>query len=326
MAYADARPVDAREVPIIDLASLVAGTSGAAAAIGREIDRAATNLGFFYVLNHGVAPATIAAANDVARRFFSLPLEEKRRSAVNRLHRGYIEPGEARMYGRARPDLKESFIIGLELDEADPDVRAGKPLMGPNRWPENPPEFHRALSAFYAAMCRCGGRLMQAVAAALGLPQGAFDAAFAKPLARGSVIHYPPQPPELGAEQFGVAPHSDYGCLTLLWQDTVGGLQIRDRQGEWLAAPPVEGTLVINIGDLLARWTNDRYASTPHRVINASGRARSSMAVFFDPHPDTDVSVLDVCCSPDNPARYPPTSCGAYLLRRFDEAFRYRRS
>jgi isopenicillin N synthase-like dioxygenase len=167
----------------------------------------------------------------------------------------------------------------------------------------------------------CGRQLLRGLAVSLGKPETFFLAKFEKPLARGSVIYYPPQPPDQGDAQFGVSPHSDYGCLTLLWQDDNGGLQVRAKDGGWIEAPPLPGTLVVNIGDLLARWTNDLFASTQHRVINRSGRERYSIALFYDPHVDTVIEVLDTCCPAGAAPRYAPTTCGAYNLERFGGAF-----
>jgi len=182
-----------------------------------------------------------------------------------------------------------------------------------------------ALDRYYAAVSAAGAKLLRAVALALELPENFFVARYAKPLSRGSVIYYPPQPPQLGAEQFGVSAHSDYGCLTILSQDSTGGLQVRNRAGEWIAAPPVADTFVINIGDLLARWTNDLFVSTPHRVVNTSGRARQSIALFHDPHYDTVIETLPTCLAPGETPRYAPTTCGEYVKGRFDAAFAYRK-
>ncbi|MGH7004219.1 MAG: 2OG-Fe(II) oxygenase family protein, partial [Alphaproteobacteria bacterium] len=129
----------------------------------------------------------------------------------------------------------------------------------------------------------------------------------------------------LGADQFGVSAHTDYGCITFVCQDDSGGLQVRNRAGEWIAAPPIPGTLVVNIGDLLARWTNDLFRSTPHRVVNTSGRARYSLAVFYDPDFDAEVKVIDSCLAPGAAPRYAPTTCGAHVLSKFDAAFAYRK-
>jgi isopenicillin N synthase-like dioxygenase len=311
-------------IPVISLAPLLAGGDSGLRSVAAAIRRAATEVGFFYIADHGIDPALIAATHAIAKRFFALPLAEKRGVEINSRHRGFLKIGGAVMHGAKRPDLKESFIFGLDLPEEDPDVRAGKRLMGPNIWPPALPEMKPLLDAYYAAVVGCGEQLLRALAVALDKPEDFFRDKFRKPLARGSIIYYPPQPPDSGPEQFGVSPHSDYGCLTLLWQDDNGGLQVRGKDGGWIEAPPIPGTLIINIGDLLARWTNDLFASTGHRVINRSGRERYSIALFYDPHFDTPIEVLDTCCVPGAAPRYAPTSCGAYILERFGGAFGYR--
>jgi isopenicillin N synthase-like dioxygenase len=292
--------------------------------VAARLRRAAEGTGFFYISNHGVPKRVIEAAFEASHRFFQLPLEEKRRVQINRLHRGFIETGGAKMYDRAKVDLKESYLWGLELGEDDPDVRAGKPLMGPNNWPSFLTGFRAPLYDYYLAVLGCGRRLLGALAVSLDLPRAFFEPRFAKPLARGSIIYYPPQPAHMGEDQFGVAPHSDYGGITLLYQDDAGGLQVRGRAGDWVMAHPVPDTFVINIGDLMARWTNDRFASTPHRVVNSSGRARYSIALFLDPAFDTVVDPADLLADRSQ-ARHPPVACGAYILSRFDKAFRYRK-
>jgi len=326
MSYATARTVDFSEIPVIDLAGLVAPGEPGLAEVGRAIRRASIEVGFFYIANHGVPQAVIGAAFAESRAFFRAPAAVKESVRVNALHRGWLGPGGAVMDGATRPDLKESFIFGLELDEDDADVRAAKPLMGPNRWPAAMPGVRTALSAYYDAVLACGQRLLRGFAAALDLPPDHFAAAFARPLARGSTIWYPPQPPGLGESQFGVSAHTDYGCITILAQDDTGGLQVRNRAGEWVAAPPIPGTYVINIGDLMARWTNDLFVSTPHRVVNASGRERQSIAVFYDPHPDTEIAVLPHCVGAGASAAYPPTTCGEHVLGRFARSFAYRKA
>src|SRR5262249_45683257 len=160
------------------------------------------------------------------------------KAEINRRHRGFLRVGEAKMHGARRPDLKESFIFGLDLPESDPDVRAGKQLMGPNIWPPDLADMQGVLDRYYADVAACGTQLLRALGVALEKPEGFFLPSFEKPLARGSIIYYPPQPVEAGAEQFGVSPHSDYGCLTLLWQDDNGGLQVRAKDGGWIMAQP----------------------------------------------------------------------------------------
>jgi isopenicillin N synthase-like dioxygenase len=322
VAYAAARAVDFREVPVVDMAPLARGD---VAEVAAAVRRAAIEVGFFYVRNHGVPADAIDAAFAASRDFFALPLSRKLAVAVNARHRGYIKVGEAKMYEGARPDLKESFVYGLDLPESDPDVRAGRPLAGPNVWPAELPAMKAAFDRYYAAIDRAGRDLLRAFAVALDLPEAFFVERYRKPMARGSLVYYPPQPPDLGADQFGVSAHTDYGCITFVAQDMQGGLQAYNRAGEWIAVPPIPGTLVVNIGDLMARWTNDLFRSTPHRVINSSGRARYSLAVFYDPDFDAEVRAIPSCVAPGEAPRYPPTTCGAHVLVKFDAAFAYRR-
>ena len=169
-----------------------------------------------------------------------------------------------------------------------------------------------------------GAGLLRAVAVGLGLQPGFFAQHYRKPLQRTQAIFYPPQ--DVGAEDeiFGLAPHTDFGCITLLWQDDNGGLQVRERQsGAWIDAPPLPGTLVVNVGDLLARWSNDRFASTPHRVLNRSGRERMSIATFHDPDFGAMVDGRDLGATAP---RYEPITAGQHILNRFDAAFAYRKA
>jgi isopenicillin N synthase-like dioxygenase len=185
------------------------------------------------------------------------------------------------------------------------------------------PELQQAAYAYYEQVLALGQGVLRGLALSLGRDAGFFASRFARPLARGSLIWYPPQPPDLGREQFGVAPHTDYGGLTFLCQDMTGGLQVLNAQGEWVTAHPIEGTLVVNIGDLLHRWTNDRFRSNPHRVVNSAAQARQSIAVFYDPGFHTVVDPRDLLDDPAE-ARHPPVTCGEYILGRFNKAFRYR--
>ncbi|MBM3599582.1 MAG: isopenicillin N synthase family oxygenase [Alphaproteobacteria bacterium] len=323
MNYAQAKRIELPDIPVIDVAALSGGTDGIAG-VARAMRSASENTGFFYIRNHGVPQALIDRVYDASRRFFAQPLAEKQKVRINARHRGFLKVGEAKMYDKARIDLKESYIWGLELGEDDPDVRAGRKLMGPNQWPADMPEFRAALTDYYEAMLACGNRLLLGMAASLDLPLDFFTSRFRKPLARGSLVYYPPQPPDMGSEQFGVAPHTDYGGITFVWQDQVGGLQVKGRSGEWVTAHPIPGTFVVNIGDLMARWTNDHFTSNPHRVINSSGRERYSIAVFFDPDYDTVVDPAEIFRGREAP-RHPPITCGEYIVSRFDRAFAYRK-
>jgi isopenicillin N synthase-like dioxygenase len=315
-------------LPVIDIAGVRAGNSEATRQAAADIHAACTGPGFFYVRNHGVPAAVIDALLTEARNFFHLPAEEKRRVAINARHRGFNALGDALMFGASRPDLKEFFTIGLELPEDDPDVLAGEKLRGPNNWPPGRPGFRHAMETYYDAIGECGADLLGCVAISLGLPQDFFRARYAKRLQRTQLVYYPPQTvtPDTEGQEFGVAPHTDFGCITLLWQDDTGGLEVQERSsGGWIAAPPIPGTLVVNVGDLLGRWTNDRYASTPHRVVNRSGRERFSIATFYDP--DFKALVDPVLLgTPAAESRYEPITAGAHILGRIERSFGYRKA
>ncbi|WP_199231389.1 isopenicillin N synthase family dioxygenase [Falsiroseomonas bella] len=323
MSYATARAIAVDEIPVIDIAPLVARDPAGAAATGAAMREASERIGFFYIAGHGVPAALTQNLFSTAARFFALPEEEKATVKVNKRHRGWIGHGGAKMYGTAKADLKESFVWGLELPEDDPDVAAGTPLMGPNQWPAALPELRPALYGWYEAVVAAGHAVLRGLALSLGRDMDFFAKPFERPLARGSAIWYPPQPPDLGREQFGVAPHTDYGGLTLLAQDMTGGLQVKGTDREWVMAHPIPDTFVVNIGDLMHRWTNGRFHSNPHRVVNTSGKARQSAAVFFDPGFHAVVDPRDLLEDPAQ-AKYPPIACGEWVVGKFDKAFQYR--
>ena len=312
MQYAEAECIDVASIPVIDLMDI--GRGGAAmSAIGRQLLTAAEGIGFFYIRNHGIPASLIDAVFAVSARFFGEPLARKQEVAVSAGHRGFIQIGEAKMASRAKPDLKESFVWGL--DQPGPD---GIP---PNRWPDFAPDMRGVLTDFFATGSQVGWALLRAFAAALNIEPDTFVRTNDRPISRGSILYYPPQPPDMGTDQFGVSSHTDYGCLTLLYQDLTGGLEVQGSAGTWLTAHPIAGTFVVNVGDLLARWTNDRFPSTPHRVVNRSGRARFSTALFIDPNADTRVEPV---VQPGDVARYAPVTCAAYLRSRLDASFAYR--
>ena len=302
-------------IPVIDIASVRSGSTAELQEVGRQIRDAFTGSGFCYVSNHGVPQSVIRNAYAAALDFFHLPLKEKQKSAPTESVRGFNAIGLTKMKGAQNPDYKEYFQIGLELPRDDPAVLAGQPLRGPNQWPQQAPQFREALSAYFDEIAACGEGLLRAVAASLGVNADFFVGKYDKPLQRTQCVYYPPHPAETEDELFGVAPHTDYGCVTLLWQDDVGGLEVRDRSGAWVQAKPIADTLVVNIGDLLARWSNDRYLSNLHRVTNRSGRERLSIATFYDPDfgamvDPNDLGLVGV------EALHAPITAGEYIMGR----------
>ena len=330
-----AEPIDAGEVPVIDIGPLRDGTDSGG--VGVELARAATEVGFLYIRNHGVESALVERARRTAMEFFRLSEEAKREAGTNRFHHGYLKPGSTKMYDDARLDLKESFNWGVELDaeggsepdgasggEHDTGAVPGNPLLGPNVWPAAMPELKADVYPYFEAASACAEDLLRGFALGAGLDPEHFIRHRDRPVSRGSLQYYPPQPDGAEEDQFGVAPHTDFGVLTVLCQDRIGGLEIRRRDGGWMAMPPIPGTLVVNIGDLLERWSNHRYRSTVHRVINASGRERLSLVLAYDPNFETLVDPRAFCAEGEAP-RDEPITCGDYLLWRFAKAFSYRR-
>lgn len=311
-----------KSLPVIDFSPVTQHDKRGIADVARQIRDACETLGFFYISHHGVSARTIDDAQATMRRFFDLPVEEKRRVAVNKTHRGWHEIGGALMYGATKPDYKEFFGIGLELPADDPDVLAGQKLRGPNNWPDFMPDVQRHFYRYYEEIGRCGETLLWVVAQSLGVDPDFFVRQYTKRMQRTQAVFYPPQPAELGDDQFGVAPHTDYGCITLLWQDDIGGLEVRTLDGRWIEAPPIEGTFVINVGDLLARWSNNRFSSTPHRVVNRSASKRLSIATFYDPTYGAIVDPRDL--GMDGETKFEPVSAGDYIVGRIDDSFKYR--
>lgn len=319
-----AKRIGFNEIPVIDISALRASEGRGLAEVADALTRAAVDPGFFYVCNHGVPASVLASTRAVAERFFALPLEEKLRVRVENYHRGFVSVGQAKMYDGAQPDLKESFVYGLEARPGRDPCAADNPLLRANRWPQRPEGFRAALETFFDAMSSCALSLMQAFAVAMGRPPACFIERTGRPVSRGSLVYYPAQQSKGDGERFGVAPHTDFGCLTLLEQDDVGGLEVLARTGDWVTAYPVQGTLVVNVGDLLARWTNDVFRSTPHRVVNRSGRSRLTLALFFDPDFDTLIDPRSVVGTSTG-IHYPPVTCGEYILSRYDASFDYLR-
>ena len=321
MTYAAAKTLSESAIPVIDIGGLQPGSGAAYRDTASAFLNAARSIGFFYVTNHGIQRELITQTFELARQFFALPQGEKERVLISERHRGFLSVGQAKMQGSTTVDLKESFIWGREFSPSVLSELATNPMIGRNQWPQSPPGMSSILNEYFEACVELGKKLLRVFAVALEIEPEYFTNAFEHTLTRGSILYYPPQPPELGEKQFGVAPHTDYGCLTLLYQDSTGGLQVLAKNGSWVAAVPIADTYVVNVGDLLARWTNNRFRSTPHRVVNTNGRARYSVAVFVDP--DFDTPIAPVVRAGETP-KFPVTNCGEYILSRFDKSFVYR--
>jgi isopenicillin N synthase-like dioxygenase len=260
---------------------------------------------------------------EASRRFHAQPRAAKDAIAMNRFHRGYMAPKTSIIETSSvakvtRPNDSESFMLMHEVPPGDP--RHGRPLDGPNLWPDLP-GFREAVEAYERAMHAFCLRLLTPLGLALGLPRDWFQPHFRQPTTFLRLLQYPPHAKDAPDDAFGSAPHTDYGFITILCQDKQGGLEVRRRDGTWLAAPPIDGTWVVNVADMLSRWTNGRWQSTPHRVKNLSGGDRYSCPYFFDMSMDSIVEVLPTC----QPAKYPAVRYGDYLIERLDKNYAYRK-
>jgi len=286
-------------------------------AAAREFITATNDSGFFYIRYHPRYRSIIDAVREQQRKFFQLTLEAKNQIAIDLNNRGYLACGQSRMRGAVRDDLKEVFFWGRELHKDDPEVLQGVALCGPNHWPEQLPTLQSAVNEYAGFVKHYGDLLLGIVASALGAEADFFKPFYQRPMLRGQLLCYP-RAPEDDVDQFGVAPHSDFGCITLLLQE-VDGLEVLFPDGRWVAAPPLPDTLVVNIGDLLERWSNRRLPSTCHRVRNRTVDARYSIAMFYDPDPMASINPIDLC--PRETPVYSPVSAAEYILSRNRETF-----
>jgi len=307
------------QTPVIDLGPTLRNESGAARRAADELGAASEGLGFYFVGGHGVPQALVDRMFGEAERFHALPLERKLGVRMADKVVGYLPQGgqtqRTSRYGASRhPDTSASYYIRQEFPADHPDRLAKKPWVFDNRWIEGLPGFRETVLEYYEAMARLVRLLLRLQSMALGLGEDFLPshAAFAPPVYNLRLIHYPPREQTLDG-QFGIGPHTDYGYLTILAQGRVPGLEILERDGSWIEAPALPGHLLVNNADLASRWTNDRFRSAPHRVINRTGEVRHSIAFFTAPRSDVPLECLPSCQGPDNPPRYPPITAGEYF-------------
>lgn len=319
------------QIPILDLAPLHGTDEAAKAALAREVDAIGREIGFFVVTGHGFDPALGTALHDAALRFFDLPLEEKLavRRPRNDQNRAYIPYGEetlSRMHGgETPPDFKEVFAIGpFDLPD-DPYYSTGDwyPSFAPNLWPRRPNDLEPIMKAYWRGIEGVMRLMAEALARALELAPDFFQSRLDRHTSQLRLLHYPAPTSPLEPGQLRAGTHTDLGMMTFLRNEAKpGGLQVRRRDGTWIDAPAIEGSFVVNIGDMMMRWTNDRWISTPHRVAvpEAEARARSrrlSIGFFAGPNYEAVIECLPTCTDADNPPRYEPLTAHAYRTARF---------
>lgn len=308
-------------IPVIDISPLVSGSPAQAQAVTKALGQACRDVGFFYISGHGVPPALMKRVFEASAAFFTGPASIREAVSFSGPgdNRGYIRLGGETLDPGKPPDVKEAFNIGLELPPDDPEMLARAPFRAANLWPDVP-DFRETMLDYFNRVWRLGRDLHRGFALDLGLEPNYFETRLDRPNATLRLLHYPQSttPPSEG--QLGAGVHTDYGNVTLLATDEVGGLMVQDRSGRWLDAPVIPGTFVCNIGDCLMRWSNDVYVSTPHKVVNP-GKDRYSVAFFLDPNPDAVVACLPTCVSADRPAKYAPVTGAEFLRSRLEPTY-----
>jgi len=318
----------APQIPIIDISLL--NNEATAPAVARQLAEVCREHGFFYITGHGVPLELQQRIEKLSHEFFALPEEEKLQIAMakgGRAWRGFF-PLHAELTS-GKPDQKEGIYFGTELGAEDERVRSGLPLHGANLFPARPEHFRETVLEYIAAVTQVGHTVMKGISLSLGLPGDYFFKKYnQEPLILFRIFHYPPQ--TAPTDTWGVGEHTDYGLLTILIQDAVGGLQVKSR-GQWLDAPPLPNKFICNIGDMLDKMTVGVYRSTPHRVLNTSGKNRLSFPLFFDPGFDTVVERIEHIpqTNPnDSPPRWDQANVhtfggtyGEYLLNKIGKVF-----
>jgi isopenicillin N synthase-like dioxygenase len=323
-----ARETAFHEIPLIDFGPMLGDDAAAKRLVADELREAACNIGFFYIKNHGVPAPIIKAMFDAGPAFFALPLEEKMKVHVkfSANNSGYTPMLEENVNAASKGDMHEAYDMAAELSPDDPNLADGKGLYAPNLWPEGLPAFRQAMLDYHIEVLNLGRRLFRAFALALGQDEAFFDPFTTKPTCAQRIIYYPSQDGPIDEAMIGIGAHSDYECFTILAQHEVPALQVLNSANEWIMAPPIPGAFVINIGDQMARWSNDVFKSTLHRAINTTGRARYSAPFFLGTNYDTLIDVLPGCVTPDNPRKYDPIIAGEYVQSRFDATYGYRQT
>jgi isopenicillin N synthase-like dioxygenase len=311
-------------LPVIDLAPVVADEITGKRAVARAVHAALHEVGFMYVTHAGLAQATRDRFFAAMAGFFARPAPEKEALAwtTPAANRGYVGPGRQALDPNRPGDLKEAFDTGWELDATEGE-RARQQI---NRWPEDDPAFRETVLTFYRAALEAAFRVLATLEAALDLTPGSFVGTHQHHNHTLRLLHYPPlasHPPE--PLQIRAGAHTDFGTLTLLFQDGLGGLELRRRDGTWIAAPSRADAILVNTGDCMQRWTNDVFRSTAHRVTLPEGdsaqRSRYAAAFFCSPDPETEIRCLPSCQGPQRPPRYEPIRADQHLLNRLNETY-----
>jgi isopenicillin N synthase-like dioxygenase len=315
-------------LPVIDLSPFVEGRSvDERRSVASALREACIDIGFFYLVGHGIPQEEFDRVIAMSHRFFELPLAEKMKlhsdkSGARLGYRGMGGPNPDANPDKV-PDIKERFHMSREVLAGEPED--GRRNAGMSLWPEDAviPGFTALMRRHIDNRCAVAQHLARAFALSLELPEAYFDEMYRYPSGNLVLNYYPAvERARLREAQWSFSPHADYNAFTLLYQDTIGGLQVFNAAGEWIDAPPIPGSMVVNIGDLFQTWTNDLFTSTLHRVLNAGATARVSVPLFASPNGATIIQCLETCTGPGNPPRYSAIRADDYVKTMLDEAYR----
>jgi isopenicillin N synthase-like dioxygenase len=306
-------------IPVIDLGPYLAEIPGALDRTAEELRFALTEIGFYFIVNHGVPPALVRDVYREVASFHAQPLDSKLELKLDKHNVGYLPmKGDTLRTSVVetvtKPNVSEAFFVARDLPPDHPDVLADRRFRSANQWPADLPGFREVIVGYCDTLERLVQKLVRLYARALDLPATYFDTAFQDFQYKLRATHYP-HLDALPDDEFGIAPHTDTSFLTLLAPNEVPGLSIRTRSGRWIAAPAMPDAFMVNGGQLLLRWTNDRFLATPHRAVNRSGGERFALAFFCDANIDWPVAAVPTCIGPDNPPRYPTTYYTDYMIR-----------
>jgi isopenicillin N synthase-like dioxygenase len=308
-------------IPVIDFAGALAPGGLRSQEVADQFRQASMVSGFFYMRGHEVAPGLLEAQFATAKALMSVPDSVKRALSIQNspIMRGYENIGEQTLDEHAKPDLKESFYCGMAIAPDHPYVLAGYQTYGPNQWPSEVPHAPQQCENYIQAMLVLCRRIMQIMALSLDLPEGYFDTTGLDPMVTLRMLRYPPHPADADDRTFGAGAHTDWGALTILAQDDCGGLEVQMPDGQWVDAPPIEGCFIVNLGDMIPRWTNGRYHSNPHRVRNRSAglRERYSIPFFYEPNYMARIEPVPGTVAPGEAPKYAPCTSGEHLREMY---------
>lgn len=328
MSSSPAREDFAQHIPVLDVGDYLASKPGATSALAIAIAEALEQIGFMLFVGHDVAQSLIDRTFAQAQRFHSQPLERKLQLRMNEHNNGYMAQGQYAIVSSEHnetdePERNEAFFVKRERTTNDAQIQVGRRLAGANLWPDDLPGFKETVVEYSDTMDAFAMRCLPALSESLGMPSGYFTERFQPSLFSIRLSHYPPAQP--GENQFGIAPHSDSGFLTFLPQSAVPGLQVRMPDGSWVDVPDLPGSIAVNSGDTLRRWSNGRFKSTPHRALPPTLEHRYAIPFFFGPNLDTVIECLPTCTSADSPPQWPPITYEDWMLYWYDVNYNHKK-